>query len=145
MSKKLGLGLVVTAILGIVLLALWITPARAAGGANWKVTVRNDTGYSCTVELFLFAMNKDATDKSAGLKEIPTGTSVTFETGSLCPNYLKGTIFHETTKDLKRACVNGTSSALCGAACWNTSWKICRKAGSEQDSLRDGDFGFCKQ
>lgn len=30
-------------------------------------------------------------------------------------------------------------------SCQNSSWKICRKRGTQGDPTKDNDFGFCKQ
>jgi hypothetical protein len=125
------------------------TLALAGGGINWKVTVKNDTNYKCKVNV---SKDKLTIVEWMGWRTLEPGQQTTFETGSLCPCGIKGEVYDANSKTWKKTrTVNiglaneiAENGEFCSAACWDSSWKLCRKAGTDADSLRDKDFSWCK-
>ena len=123
--------------------------AVAGGGANWKVDVTNDTNYKCKV---LIAVTTGPTNKEMDCRTLSPRERTTYETGAWCPCAITGKVYDPDSKTWKKTrTVNiglgnevDDSGQFCSAACWNSSWKLCRKAGTDADSMRDKDFSWCK-
>jgi hypothetical protein len=142
-NRKLGIAALIVGLASVLPTDLGVAPVRAAGGANWKVTVRNDTSMACSVQVWT---NEAVATRLHSEKSITPGGSVTFETGAKCPDQLRGTInAGGSWVLLKGVCINGVGSLdWCGAACWNSSFKICQVAGQGYSEVRDNDYSFCK-
>jgi len=111
----------------------------------WNVTVRNDTNYTCKIRLY---MDRFFTCHLTDYQSIATGSSYQWDTGGWCPLSLEGEI-NVDGKWIKMKSINiGVGNEIndacqdSSAACWNSSWIICRKRGS--GTINDYDYGFCK-
>ncbi len=145
-AKTIGLVLI---ILVAVVTIVWVAPreTNAGGGINHKVTVINDSGSKCKVNL---SKDKLVNEDWVGVVTISAGDSYTFETGSLCPCCLKGQYYDAANNVWRKLLTknvglgNDSKNCDCTAACWDSTWRICRKAGEGYTQVRDYDFGFCR-
>ena len=122
--------------------------AMAGGGINWKLVVKNDTKYKCKVIIHLEQVYRA---KAMDWRTLAPGGRTTYETGALCPCAIRGKVYDPDSKTWKKTrMVNvGLGNEVTDfnwttAACWNGSWQLCRKAGTEDDTMRDMDFSWCK-
>lgn len=120
----------------------------AGGGVNWKVDVKNDTNFKCRVTVY---KDKMFAAEPMDQRTLEPGQRTTFETGSLCPCAIEGNVFDPKSRTWKETrLVNvGLGNEIstfdgASAACWNSFWQLCRKAGTDADTMRDKDFSWCK-
>jgi hypothetical protein len=140
MKTKLSVAVVLAAVLAVCSLS---TPVF-----GYNVTVTNDTDCYVAVSLYVYVMFKGNSLHSYRIIE-PGGT-YTFQTDALnCPSGFRGYVYDRDftwEKKLTPTSILGheTSKSGFSAGCWNSSWKICRKHGSQGEQVRDNDYGFCK-
>lgn len=128
----------------VVIVSLLLLSSVSVANA-WRVTVRNDTNYNCSVRLYtdhFFQCYK--TDK----ERITPVSSYTFDTGAWCPQSLEGWIIIDGVEKKMKSINIGVGNEISdacqdgSAACWNSTWIICRKRGS--GAVNDYDYGFCR-
>jgi len=118
MKRDHGSTLVLACLFALALLVLWVDPAPASGGVDWKVKVTNPTNLACEVYLYV---SPEGLDEH---KRIEPGSSYTFATGSKCPLSLDGYMYG-VQEWMGKTCINGSGYPACGAACWNSEFKVC--------------------
>ena len=140
-KKHLSMKIVMFSVAALLLLS---AIAVAGGGANWKVTVNNDTNYKCRVLVYTEKMTHS---EPMDWRTLASGQQTIYETGSLCPCCIEGKVYDPSTKTWKKTRkVNiGLGNEIndpysCSAACWNSTWKLCRKAGKQRSSHRSPLF-----
>jgi len=146
MTRKLGMVLALAGVLGVLVLLLRSAPAHATSGPNWKVTVHNTSPYGCAMNIWTV---KGLEPYEKEFKYLAAGETYTFQTGARCPTALSGLIEvgGAQWREVRGTCLlTGAHQdpIQCTATCWNSSWTICRKAGTDPAVINNNDFGFCK-
>jgi hypothetical protein len=150
-KKKEEIPMLKNKLMNVVLLAGIVSVILLSIAVNlhaWTVTVKNDTGETCRVNLYYTSFDGN---KEYGYKLLPMGSTVTFETGAWCPSGFIGIIFKDPKNleypSLASTSILGHETGMAGfsAGCWNSSWTICRKRGAGSKEVSNNDYGFCKQ
>lgn len=145
MRTRFGVGL---AGLALALLAVPLA-SHGSSGSTWRVTVRNPTGVDVFMAVYYATgLGYDAPIDNA--THIAPGGGHTFNVpGAKCPTGLSGSFWDaggipRLLRDTS-ALGHEAPSNRWTPVCANLTFDVCRKAGTEGETTRDGDFGFCKK
>lgn len=144
MKRACGVG-----VAGLVLVLLTLpVPCHGTSGSTWHVTVRNPTEVEVSVTVWYATGKLDWAPIDQNTHILPGGEHRFNVPGAKCPAGLNGTFQGEGWSYFLRdtaALGHEAPSNWWTAVCANLTFEICRKAGTPQDSPRNGDFGFCKK
>lgn len=106
----------------VMVIAGFVSPAAA-----FKVNLSSDIDVAATVELLDVITPLGVQERLT--QTLPPHGTYTFDTGSKCPVWLRGTLYaeeHWTTTD---RCIGAedTNAAACKPACFDTTYKLVRR------------------
>jgi len=125
----------------------------AGSGAHWKITVKNPTKFGVDVVAWYMETSLTAEPVEANRVNIPPGGQYTFTMpGSKCPAGVTGEIYWQghgsfllqDTNCFGNKVISGEVPGT--TCCSNITFEVCRKQGPSDDStISNGDYGFCKK
>ena len=117
----------------------------ASLSSAFDVTIKNGTPYRIRVFVYV---TKDYRNDESGYGDLGPGVSYTFKTGGWCPSGMEGFVRYDVgeTREIASTSILGheTGRSWFSPGCWNSSWTVCRKRGTEGTPVQDRDYGFCR-